>query len=234
MHPLSGFASGLPPFRRGSLALFLITVAATAIIGDQPLGDALRLHPDEVFGGAVWQPFTASFVYPANAVGLVIGTLLVQWFVGSLLEGYWGTRKYLLFAIGCSTAGFVALTALAPVMPEIVRTTVYGGSAGIDLAVLTAFGVVFGKQRMSLFGAVSMTGRTLALVLGGLNLVGPIARGAPWPIAVPWVVTIVTALLVVTQPWKKNDRDDRRGSPRKPKKAKAKPSHLRVVDDLPN
>lgn len=229
-----GFASGLPPFRRGSLALFLITLAATALIGDQPLGDALRMHPDEVLGGAVWQPFTASFVYPADSVGLVIGTLFVQWFFGSMLEGYWGLRKYLTFVIGCSIAGLVVCSLLAPVMPDLVRTTVYGGSAGLDLATLTAFGVVFRKERLSLFGAVSLTGGTAALIFGGLNLVGPVARGAPWPIAVPWLVTIIAALLVTTQPWRKGDSDDRRGGQRKPKKAKAKPKHLRVVESLPN
>ncbi|MBX7084078.1 MAG: rhomboid family intramembrane serine protease [Nannocystaceae bacterium] len=218
----------LPRFGKGSLALLLLTLAATAILSDQPLGTALRLQPGSLLRGeGVWQPLTANFVYPGDGVGLVIGTLFVQWFFGSPLEAFWGTRRYLVLMIGAGTAGYLVYALLAPVLPPVE----HGGSNAMDLAALTAFAVVFGKQELSLLGAVNMRGRTLAGILVVLGVVGPLGRGAQWPVVVPWLVSIAIALLVTLQPWRGRGEG---GGGRK--RAKAKPSHLRVVpkDELLN
>jgi len=228
---VSGFFSALPKFHRGALTLFLLTVAATAGIGDQPLGALLRLQPGALLGdGAAWQPLTANFVFPADAVGLVIGTLFMQWFIGSPLEGFWGTRKYVTLVLGCGTAGYLAYALLSQWLPAVV----HGGSTGMDLAAVTAFGIVYGKRELSLMGAVSVRARTLAIILVVLGLVGPLARGAAWPVVIPWLVAIAGAYLVTAQPWRRGGGTGSTSRPAK-KRAKAKSSHLRVVKpDLPN
>jgi membrane associated rhomboid family serine protease len=233
---VSGFLGNLPKFRPGALALFGLTVAATAIIGDQPLGDALRLQPGALMSGAgLWQPFTANFVFPAASVGFILGSLFIQWLFGSELEGFWGTRKYVTLVLGCGTAGFLVYALLSPFIPAVP----HGGSTAMDVATLTAFGLVYGSRQMSMFGAVTFKARTLAIVLVAINTLVPLLRGAPWPLAIPWIVAIAGGWLVTAQPWRRGGRSGSSSTPRspqkKPSRGRAKPSHLKVVkDDLPN
>ena len=44
--------SRLPRFHRGAFGLFLVTVLLTMLVADQPLGDALVLHPGAVSTGS--------------------------------------------------------------------------------------------------------------------------------------------------------------------------------------
>ncbi len=217
--------SGLPKFRRGAFALFLVTVLASALLADQALGRALLLHPGAIWSGqGLWQPITANFIFPDGGVGLVLGTLFIQWFLGSELEGFWGTRKYVALVVGCGVAGHLVSVLLAPLLPTVASLPV-GGSTAMDLAAVTAFGVVFGKRGLRLFGALPLTARGLAWLIGGVTIVSPLARGAPWPVLVPWLVAILGALLVTTQPWRRlRDSGKLRGS-----RATKKRNHLRVV-----
>lgn len=227
------FAS-LPRFRKGALGLFAVTLVATALLADQPIGRDLLLAPGGVLRGeGLWQPLTATFMHPDGGAGLVLGTLIAQWLLGSRLEEFWGTRKYVTLVLGCSVAGYLVSVALATFVPAVAETIV-GGSSGLDLAAVAAFGVVFGDRRMSLLGAVTLTARTLAIIIAVLGIVSPLARGAPWPVVVPWVVAIASALLVATQPWRRKRSSGKLGGRNKPSKRR---SHLRVVkqeDELLN
>lgn len=225
--------SRLPRFHRGAFGLFLVTVLLTMLLADQPLGDELVLHPGNVIRGqGLWQPLTANFVFPEGRVGLVLGTLLVQWFLAGHLEGYWGTRKYLTLVIGCGVAGHVGSVLLALVLPQVAAVTV-GGATPMDLAAVVAFGAYMGTRPLSLGGVLPLTSRTLAIVIAVLSIVSPLARGAPWPVVVPGVVSMLVALLVVTQPWRKLRKSGKVGRRSRKKQA----AHLRVIrpdDDLLN
>jgi membrane associated rhomboid family serine protease len=222
----------LPRFTKGALALFLLTVALTAFIGDQPAGALLRVEPGALLHGrGLWQPLTANFVFPEGGVGLVLGTLMTQWFIGSTLEAYWGTRRYVLLVLGCGTAGYLVYALLTPLLPALP----HGGATAMDVAAVTAWGAVYGKQEFSLLGAVALRARTIAAIFVGMFMLGPMLRGEPWPLAIPGLVAIAGALLVTLQPWRAagggtGDRKPKRNKPR------GKPSHLRVVkgEDLLN
>jgi hypothetical protein len=226
--------SRLPRFHRGAFGLFLVTLVLTILVADQPLGDALVLHPGAVVRGeGVWQPLTANFVFPEGRVGLVLGTLLVQWFIAGPVEGFWGTRKYVMLVVGAGVAGYAASVLLALVVPQVAETTV-GGSTPMDLAAVVGFGAIMGGRSLSLAGVLTLGARTLAIFIAVLAVVSPLARGAPWPVVVPGVVAMLVALLVVTQPWRRLRKSGKvGGSGRKPKKA----AHLRVIrpdDELLN
>lgn len=225
--------SRLPRFHRGAFGLFLVTVLLTMLLADQPLGDRLVLHPGEVIRGeGLWQPLTANFVYPEGRVGLVLGTLLAQWFLAGHLEGYWGTRKYLALVIGCGVAGHVASVLLALGVPQVAEVIV-GGATPMDLAAVVAFGAFMGARPLSLGGVLPLSGRTLAIIIAVLSVVSPLARGAPWPVIVPGVVSMLVALLVVTQPWRRLRNSGKVGSRRR----KPQAAHLRVIrpdDELLN
>lgn len=225
--------SRLPRFRRGALAVFLVTVLATMLLADMPLGRSLVLDPGGVTRGqGLWQPLTANFIYPADQVGLVFGTLLVQWFIGGTLEDFWGTRKYLVLIIGSGLVGYVAAVLLALGVDAVASTTL-GGSSPMDLAAVVAFGVFMGKRPLSLAGVVTFSGRAFAIFICVMSVASPLLRGAPWPVVVPGIVAMITALLVVTQPWRRLRKSGKVGGRSRKKRA----AHLRVIrpdDELLN
>jgi membrane associated rhomboid family serine protease len=227
--------SRLPRFHRGALGVFLVTVALTLLLADQPLGDALVLHPGAVLRGErPWQPLTANFIYPEGRAGLVLGTLLVQWLVGGQLEAFWGTRKYLVLVVVSGVAGYLASVLLALGVP-LAADTIVGGATPMDLAAIVAFGALMGARTLSLGGVLPLRARTLAIVVAVLAVVSPLARGAPWPLVVPGVVAMLVALLVVTQPWRRLRKSGKVGGPKRNKPRGA--AHLRVIrpdDDLLN
>jgi membrane associated rhomboid family serine protease len=221
--------ANLPKFRRGSFVLFAVACLVSAVLSDQPLAQQFILVPGGVLEGqGLWQPISANIIFPNGSLALVFGTLFVQWFLGSELEGFWGTRKYLLFVIGCGIAGYLASVALAPLSAAIAQTPV-GGSTAMDLAATAAFGVVFGKRPLRILGAIPLSCRGLAIFVIALCVLAPVARGAPWPVVIPWLTAVVSALLVTTQPWRRlRDSGKVGGSKRKRRR-----SHLRVVEPDP-
>lgn len=220
----------LPRFHKGALGLFLLTVALTAFVSDMPVGEQLRVEPGAIFsGGGLWQPITANFVFPGTDIGLLLGTFFAQWLVGSELEAFWGTRRYVTLVLGCGIAGYLVYALLEPVIPGLMP---HGGSNAMDAAALAAFGVVFGKRELDIFGVINMRARTLAWIFLPVMMIGPILRGTPWPVVIPWLVASAGAFLVTLQPWRA--RGD--GTTPKRPKPKGKASHLRVVkgEDLLN
>ena len=209
--------------------LFAVACLVSAVLADQPLAAELLLTPGGVLSGeGFWQPITANVIFPDGSLALLFGTLFIQWFLGSELEEFWGMRKYLLLAIGCGIAGHVVSVALAPLSATIANTPV-GGSTAMDLAATTAFGVVFGKRPLRLVGSIPLSCRGLAMFVIGLSILAPVARGAPWPVVIPWLTAIAGALLVTMQPWRRlRDSGKVEGSKRKRRR-----SHLRVVEPDP-
>lgn len=226
------FAS-LPRFRRGAFALFLVTVLLTALLADQPMADQLLLDPKGVMRGqGLWQPLTANFIFPNGRVTLLLGTLLVQWFLAGPLEDYWGTRKYVTLVVGCGLAGHAAVVLLALVMPQVAAVTM-GGATAMDLAAVVAFGAFMGTRPLQLGGIFPLSGRTLAVIIAALSVISPLARGAPWPVIIPGIVSMLVALLVVTQPWRRLRKSGKVGG----RGRKKRPAHLRVIrpdDELLN
>jgi membrane associated rhomboid family serine protease len=218
--------AALPKFTQGAFGVFAVTLLLTMILADQPVANQLLLQPGGfIRGEGLWQPLSANFIFEDGRVALVFGTLAVQWFLGSELEKFWGTRRYLALILGCGFAGYLVTALSAFMLPAVAQVTV-GGSTAMDLATVTAFGAVFGKRPLRLLGALPLTSRSLAILIVALSLISPIARGAPWPVVLPWLVAIAGALAVTTQPWRTmRDSGKIRGSKRKRRKA----DHLRVV-----
>jgi membrane associated rhomboid family serine protease len=219
-----GLLGALPKFRRGAFVLFLLTAILSALLADQPLGRQLVLHPGALFSGeGFWQPITANFVFTEGDVGLIFGTLVVQWFLGSELEGFWGLRKYVTLVVACGIAGYLVSSVLGAFVPSVAAVPV-GGATPMDLAAVAAFGVVMGKRPLRVLAVLPLTARGLAILVLLLWVLSPLARGAPWPVVVPWLVAVAGAILVTTQPWRRM-RDSGKLKGRKKKRK----GHLRVV-----
>src|SRR5712671_5752407 len=98
----------LPPFRGAVKWLMLINLGifivwellalvspATASIAQVILG----LVPSAVVHGWVWQPFTYGFLH--LGVWHLAGNLMGIWFVGSLVEGTFGTQRFVRYYAIC-------------------------------------------------------------------------------------------------------------------------------------
>lgn len=229
----------MPSFRRGAFALFALAFVVTLLLGDRPLASELELRPDELLAGRLWwSPLTALFRHGEGLGSLgLVWMLIVQGWLGSRLEGFWGTARYLTLALVSGVVGMAAASALALVLPDL-RAATLTGSAPIDFAAVVAFGFVFANEPMRVAGR-EISPRTVALVAGlivlGFPLVVALAKGTPfaaaWPSVLPSLFAGLVALLFV-QPW--------RSRPTSGKVERAKhrgPPHLRVVrnaDDMLN
>ncbi len=222
----SAFA-GLPRFQRGAFALFVTAALVTAMLGDQPVGRTLLLHPAGLSRGeGLWQPLTAAFIFPEGQGGGLVFTLVVQWFLASSLESFWGTRKYLALVLGCSLAGYVCTALLGLVVPAVAAVSI-GGAAPLDLAAVVAFGVVYGRRPMQLLGFVPLSARGIAALAVAVAILSPLARGAGWPEILPHLVSMGCALGVTTQPWRRLRSSGKVRMGRAGRKSR----HLKVVSD---
>jgi len=194
------------------------------MLADQPVSQQLLLLPGNVLQGqAVWSPITANIIFPNGALAGLIGTAVIQWFIGSELEGFWGTKKYLLLVVGAGIAGHLASVLLALLSPTVAVTQL-GGTAAIDMAAVTAFGFVFADRPLRLLAAIPLKAKGLAALIIGLSVLGPLFRGGAWPEVVPMLVAIAIAAAVTTQPWRRLRDSGKLGGSKKAKKR-----HLRVV-----
>ena len=207
----------LPPLRRGALALCALAFLVNALLGDQPVAARLVLGP--AFLAEPWQPLTAVLFFPGRLDGLV-ATVLVQWILGSAVEKAWGPARYLSLVLGSAFAGYLLTALLGLALPALLAAPL-GGTAPADLAAIAAFGVLYARQPLRFFGALDLSGRSLAILLGAVTLLAPLLRGAPWPAALPGLIALLVALLVVARPWRPRPRSGKLTQPR--------PRHLRVV-----
>lgn len=217
------FAS-LPKFGRGSFGIFLAAAVLSAMLGDQPIAHQLVLLPGDVLAGReLWTPLTANFMFPNNELIGLLGTGFAQWFIGSQLEAFWGTKKYVTLVLGAGVAGYVGAVLVGALSTTAAGIEV-GGSVAMDLAAITAFGFVFANRQLRLLASLPLGVKGFTLLLVGLSLVIPLLRGSPWPVIVPLVVAVAVAAAAVTQPWRRLRDSGKLGG-----SSRAKKRHLKVV-----
>jgi membrane associated rhomboid family serine protease len=229
----------VPSFRRGAFALFAVAFVVTLLLGDRPFADSLTLQADALLQGRLWwTPLTALFRHAEGLATLgLLWMLIVQAWLGSQLESFWGSARYLTLSLCAGVVGLAGASALGLVIPAL-RAASWTGSAPLDLAAVVAFGFVFADQPQRVAGR-EISSRTIALVAGLVVLGFPlvvalregIALSSAWPSLVPALIAGGVATLFV-QPWRtrptsgKVERAKHRGQP-----------HLRVVrnaDDMLN
>jgi membrane associated rhomboid family serine protease len=230
----------LPRFRRGAFTLFALIFLVTMLLGDRPaVAEALTLEPGAVLSGRQWWTPLTTLLRCAEGLGLLalLGSLAVQWVMGSRLEGFWGTARYLIMVVVAGLLAYASTLALAVAVPAAAQLS-FAGPAPINAAAAVAFAFVFVGEKMR-FGSVELSPLLLGAIAAALALVFPLVvalvAGVPiaaaWPTLIPGVVAAVVATVFV-QPWKNRENSGTVG--------RAKPRnqpHLRVVrtpDDMLN
>ncbi len=152
-----------PDFRGATRRLILINLAAffvLLIVGFASPFQQLRVEsllefdPFSFVHGALWQPFTYSFVHSG-----ILGTLfelLSLWFLAGFLEGFhnakWVTGLYAVSVLGTAAAALALYAMSSTLSPKLLGAPIplYGCFGGV-FGLLAAIGLLYGDVQFMLF-----------------------------------------------------------------------------------
>jgi membrane associated rhomboid family serine protease len=147
----------------------------------------------------LWRLVTYQFLHdPANALHIFLN-MIGLFFLGPVLENYWGGKKFLLFYLGCGIAG--ALFYMFLVSIGFLDAGEMIGASGSILGMLAACAILFPHFVVFIFifpipirvAAVALTGLYVFLVLarsenagGEAAHLGGMAAGAIYVVSQSW------------------------------------------------
>jgi membrane associated rhomboid family serine protease len=107
------------------------------------------MTPDALFSGQIWRFFTYGFLHDIHSPWHILFNMLGLWFLGTALEGIYGSREFLAFycvSVVFAAVGFVALMFLTRLPMGIML----GASGGV-MAVFVLFVMHFPHQTFYLY-----------------------------------------------------------------------------------
>lgn len=122
---------------------------------------------------------------------------LILWLFVPVLERWWGTKKFLLFALWTSLAGTIAGTLFGLIIQD---GTPIAGLDPFIYAAIVAYGVLYSRQQVQFFGVLPMTGRQLmigVIVVAALFVV----LGGRWVNGAAYAAAMVLSWLMVSGKW---------------------------------
>jgi len=174
-----------PPFTRAVKTLIIINGAIYLLMLIlQATGHAIAwgeilvtfgLTPHDVIRGHVWQMLTYGFLHAGFFH--VFFNMLMLWMFGSMLESYFGSRKFWEFFLFGVFGAAVSTVVLAYTVGSIIHLGPNGpltvGASGGIYAILMAAAMLFGNQEVFLFPfPFAMKLKYLVGILGIIALVG--------------------------------------------------------------
>lgn len=127
------------------------------------LVNILRLHPVDVVHGGIWQLGTYCFIH-FGVLDILFG-MLTLWFLGSMLEGAYGSRwlaeLYFTSAIGGAlVATILSFTQVLHLSPMTYASGAWGGIFGL----LIAIAMRFGDQEFLLFFLIRIRAKYMVAI----------------------------------------------------------------------
>jgi len=162
--------------------------------GNKPrwMVDYVLLSPMQCFGKLyLWQPLTSMFLETSGLAFFF--TIFAMWLFVPALEQHWGWRRFLFFFLSVG----VLSNLVGVVLSHYYQPRLFGGFNEATLAVVVAFGVLWGKQPVSFFGVLPMSARQLALVIVGLAYI-QLAIAGDWIMLVVTTVAVAYAMLITS------------------------------------
>jgi membrane associated rhomboid family serine protease len=160
------------------------------------LASYIVASPSQVFErGYVWTVVTSPLL-ETRFIELLIN-LFVLWAFVPTLERFWGTARFYRFVAITSIAGVLAgiLVGLA----TGADVPIYGLSPMI-LASIVAFGVIYARQPVQVFGVLPLTGRQM--MYGFLAVYGAVTLfGRQWEMGAALAGACLAAAILTSKRW---------------------------------
>lgn len=125
----------------------------------------------------LWRVITYQFLHSTDELGHILFNMLGLYFFGTMLEGIWGSRKFIIFYLICGAAGGVLYLVLA--LSNVLTPAQLIGASGAILGMLAAGAIMFPNATVILY-IFPMRFWILAVILGMvsiLNLFGGDNKG---------------------------------------------------------
>lgn len=196
------FSWGNTKITRGALYLMFAEVGLSLVY--LMLDDAARLDmllflaasTEQVWGDFKVWTLVSSPLLQNNFLPLVFHALILWMFVPTL-ERWWGTKKFLLFALYTSLAGTLAGT--------LAGLGFHDGGVVLGLdpfiyASIVAYGVLYRDQPVQFFGVLPMTGRQLMIGIIAFCALF-VVLGRQWSLGAAYGAAMLVAWLLTSGKW---------------------------------
>lgn len=163
-----------PDFRGATRQLILVNLAAYFVLllwqvaSRETAGSVvawLTFLPGDFLHGALWQPFTYSFVHLGILATLL--ELLSIWFLAGFLETYhnsnWIYGLYAFSVLGTAVAAIVIYLVGGTMRFSMAPVPLYG-CFGALFGLMTAIGVLYGDVEFLLFFAIGIKAKYMAVI----------------------------------------------------------------------
>lgn len=157
----------LPPVTRGLVVACFAGWLARLLFPKVTL--YFGLVPALFNGGWLWQAVTYIFLH-ADIWHFIFNSFMI-WMLGRIVEPAMGSRKFLLYFLGCGAAAALLTAAWTPGSPIPVI-----GASGAVYGLLGAFAFLYPAAQVYLYFLFPVSARTMAILLGILEFVMTLSR----------------------------------------------------------
>ncbi len=143
--------------------------------------------------GKVWTLLTSALI-EQRFLSLLL-QMLVLWAFVPTLERFWGTPRFLRFAVATTIAGSVAGTLCGLVLGQ--EAPILGLDPFVYSAIV-AFGIIYKSQQVQFFAVLPMTGRQLMIGILGFATLFVLLQGL-WALGAAFAGAILTAVVLLSK-----------------------------------
>lgn len=167
--------------------------------GGEAVFAALACTTEGVLSGQLWRLFTAALLTQPNAVGHLLFTLVMLFFLSPDLEKRWGTWRFLRFVAISAAFGFllsIVLDRLIPGGPRFFHPPLMFGAGAAISAIAIAWSKMNAQRQILLFFFLPVSGKSLFWITIGFCVLGFVyPDGVPEGLASPFGGVLVGMLL---------------------------------------
>jgi membrane associated rhomboid family serine protease len=156
-----------------NLAAFFVLLLAGALAPQVATGiyQYLTFAPSMFLHGALWQPFTYSFIH--SGITGTLFELISLWLMAGFLEQMhsesWITGLYVSSVLGTAAAALAIFAVSSTLGFPLLQIPLYGCFGGI-FGILVAFGVLHGDLEFLLFFVIGIKARYMAIIYGLISI----------------------------------------------------------------
>ena len=150
-----------------ALVVVFMAQAINAVYLRVPFEEYLALSVEGLRRGFVWQVLTFQFLH--GGLTHLLFNLMGLWFLGRIVEGFLGPRRYLVAYLGSGVAGGVLQSVLAWSFPAHFGGVLVGASAGL-FGMLAIFCLLEPEAEVRVMFVLPLKARVLLWVAAGVAI----------------------------------------------------------------